>query len=53
MFGAYTYERILGSLRVGMVVTNCPHKRVPIPKKRHQSHCSNERLAVVNALLPN
>lgn len=33
-----TYERILGILRVGIVVTNWPHNSVPIPKNRHHIH---------------
>jgi mannose/fructose/N-acetylgalactosamine-specific phosphotransferase system component IID len=47
-----TYESILGIFLVGTVVTNWPHNNVPIPKKRHQSHCSKLKLAVENAILP-
>lgn len=47
-----TYERILGILRVGTVVTTWPHNSVPIPKNRHHIHCSNVSALVLNAILP-
>ena len=31
----------------------CPHRRLPMPKKRHHSHCSGVRLTQLNGLPPN
>ena len=44
-----SYEKILGILLVGTVVTNWPQMRVPKPKKMHQPHCSSVRAAVEKA----
>ena len=43
------YEKILGILLVGTVVTNWPHTKVPTPKKTHQAHWVNVSGAVENA----
>lgn len=47
-----TYDNIFGKLRVGIVVTTWPQSNVPIPKNKHQSHCSSVKAFVENAILP-
>ena len=48
-----TYDSESGIQLVGMDVTNCCQTRVPNPKNTHHAHCSNVRLVVEKATLPN